>query len=459
MVLEQTSGGWTATEVDPAVTSDVSLIESASQIRLGQPEPRPANVLFQALMVLAAALAAGLLVFFVVRAAVSSDANTDEQAQDFSELPTVGLDLENQDGDASSGVGSSRSGSKRDTLEDGIPEEETPPATPTAAAEDQAASADAEPAAEVDTDAAATDQPDTENVGNPLSEANGGTDNGISTDPQPGSDTADPATSPSTTAPQSPATSDPGQPGTPTTAGPAPTTATTAAPTTQTTSAPSTTVTTIVSTTTATTPSTATTPTTAGSTTTTSIATGTTLAAPSLISAPIEGSVHTWETGILFAARDTPDAVRYCWKLESADKNVQECSADTDYALPGGKAGVNPGIVVVSAQAQDADGAVLNSETMTLKVIARNIIDAPAAGENYDRGDDLRVDFEEIPTATEYCVTLVQDSLTLPTVCDNDDRVTIRLRRFSDGPVTVQAEVMRSAQIIGRQTIEIDYNR
>ena len=466
MVLEQTSGGWTATEVDPAVTSDVSLIESASQIRLDQPEARPGNVLIQALMVMAAAAAAGVLVFFVVRAAVSSDATQDEQAMDLNELPSVGLDPENGNGSVSSGKESSRSGSQRNTLDDGIPEEETPAATPT----DIAGSSDASEAADSrDTEGSAAGAAglDTEAAQDQtLNDLTGPADDQPGFGGQLGPTTS--TTAATSAGPIQPSPPLPGLPSLPTTAAPAPTVApTTAAPTTESSSAPPTTsqpttapqptTATTAAPTTETTPTTAATSTTISSTTSTSIATGTTLAAPPLISAPIEGSVHTWETGVLFEAKVTTDAVRYCWELESADTTVQECNAGTGYALPGGAAGVDPGIVIVTAEAQDAGGAVLNSETMTIKVIARDLIESPSPNSDYDQGDDVRVDFEDIPTATEYCVTLVQDSISLPTVCENDDRVSVRLRRFDTGPVTVNAEVMRGQQVIGRQSIEISY--
>ena len=228
MVLEQTSGGWTATEVDPAVTSDVSLIESASQIRLDQPESRPANVLFQTLMVLVAAAAAGILVFVVVRSVVSSDGIPDEQALDLNELPTVGLDPENQDGSASSGADSSRSGSQRNTLEDGIPEEETPAATPI----DTGDSSTADEAADSTDPSDAGDQAATADLdGNePAAEDQTAIDSTGTGDDRPGfGELLGPTTSttasvgPILTSPQPGLPSLPSLPSLPTTAAPAPT--------------------------------------------------------------------------------------------------------------------------------------------------------------------------------------------------------------------------------------------
>ncbi|MEM9656467.1 MAG: hypothetical protein AAGA65_30605, partial [Actinomycetota bacterium] len=228
MVLDQSPGGWTATEVNPAVTSDVSLTEGASQAPLAPVPSRPFSLAVQALIVLAVALATGLLVFFAVRAAVTSDTPSDEQAQDLSELPTVGLEADGAESTIGDDVDSSRSGWKRDTLDDGLPADADQNAAPViGSATVDSSSGDAEPPA-----AMAATADDQEDQANPeeAADADGGN---AETDPDTGDgeDGDGSSTGPTTTLPDQPA---------PTTPAPPTTSATTAATTVPTTQPPTT---------------------------------------------------------------------------------------------------------------------------------------------------------------------------------------------------------------------------
>lgn len=463
MVLEDTSGGWTATEVDPAVTSDVSLLEAANQTQFADRSTRPGGLVIQTALqtaaVIVAALAAGLLVFFVIRAAVGSDPG-EEQAQDFNELPTVGLEPDDGDRDASTAVGSSRSGSKRDTLEDGIPEDEA--VEEGSGTDDVTGERDSEPPAAI---AATSDETNSDigETGDGAEESTGNTDLGANVGSEPEVNPADPSPptsgSPSQDQPD-PTTATTAKPGTTTTTERSQTTSTQTTVTQTTTTDPSpttqpTTVTTVA--TTATTPSTATTVTTLPATTTTTAPTASTVAGAPLIAAPIDGSVHTWETGVLFQANAITGAEKYCWTITSPGKTVEKCLSGTGFSLPGGEAGVNPGPVRVTAVAKDDGGAVLESQNMALNLVARDLLKDPSPGDEFEAGDSIRARFEDIPSATNYCITLSQGTVQLPTRCDNDDRVSVRIRRFSEGQIKIAAEVFRGQQSIGRQSIVVDY--
>lgn len=527
VVLNDTSGGWLATEAAPAVTSDVELldgvgpadpvVESARRTGpLSHLSPSaPGGVIFQTLIVAGAAIGVGLLVFFAVKAALTP--GSDDQVQTFDDLPTVGLDPERPDGDeASVAVDSDRSGSKRNTLEDGVPEDapadvdgdateadaEPPPAI--------ASTADGEPASDEgsvsvesavtdalasgitaglaatgnqDQDDQASDQTDLTLLAAPGPAQLEGPTPAADQDPTPvpaapiiaAPAVITPSTATSTTRPPpsslvptpgapAPAPSTTDQPVTPSTAaptqtsGPVATTATsstTIAPTI--TAAPVTTTTTEPEPVTTSPPSTSTTTTTVPVTTTTIEPTASTLGSAPLISSPIDGSVHTWETEVRFEARSVTGVAEYCWQLVSSGKTVEGCDTGTSFTLAGGTDGVNPGLVRVTVEARDTTGDALETETIDLTILAREVVLSPENGDEFEPNETITVTFAELPTATSYCVVLSQGEEDLPQVCSTDPTVRTEADGFSNGPVKLSTEVLRGTQEIGRQSVRLAF--
>ncbi|MEM9652601.1 MAG: hypothetical protein AAGA65_10925, partial [Actinomycetota bacterium] len=190
-------------------------------------------------------------------------------------------------------------------------------------------------------------------------------------------------------------------------------------------------------------------------TTTTSLPTISTAAAP-VISSPADGSVHTWEAGVEFVARTVDDAVRYCWTVESVDSNgrTETCGDQPGYTLPGGTAGVPPGPAVATITAFGQNGDALDSESVTIILLARDLVSAPTGGEERNPSNRLRIEFNSIPTVTNYCVALIQGDTT-QNLCDDDPRIVVFPWRLEEGPLAIVAEVRNGGEVIGKQTIEM----
>ena len=528
VVLNDTSGGWLATEADPAVTSDVELLDGAgpadpvfeSARRTGPlshlSPSAPGGVIVQTFIVAGAAIGVGFLVFFAVKAALTP--GSDDQVQTFDDLPAIGLDPERPDGDdASVAADSDRSGSKRNTLEDGVPEDATgnpdgdatevdaaPPPAIASTADGESAADDGPVSVEsAVTDALASgitaglaatgnsdqdDQPQEQTDLTLLAAPGPGQldDQTPATNPGPMPAPAapvitapaiiTPSTATSTTRPvppssrpttpvappTAPAPPETGQPVTPTTAPPSPTT-TPAAPTTASTTTVPPTVTAAPATTTTTAPDPVTTPPTSTPATTTTVPVTTTTTEPTastvgsvpLISSPIDGSVHTWEAVVRFEARSVTGAAEYCWQLVSSGKTVEGCETGTSFVLPAGIDGVNPGSVLVTVEAKDDAGEVMETESINLTILARQVVRSPETGDSFEPDEAITVTFAELPAATSYCVTLGQGEEELPEVCSPDPTVLVELDGFSNGPVDLSTEVFRGGQIIGRQTVRL----
>ncbi|MEM7276271.1 MAG: hypothetical protein AAF547_24565, partial [Actinomycetota bacterium] len=152
-------------------------------------------------------------------------------------------------------------------------------------------------------------------------------------------------------------------------------------------------------------------------------------------------------------------ATSYCWAAVSFGRTFQNCSADPVEEIPGGAAGVNPGELTITAEARNAAGEVIETETIRVAFYARTLLRTPLPGERFDRGELIRVRFNDIPTGTDYCATLRQGGVDRDTRCDGDATVTFRTAGLAEGSATISAEVRRGTDVIGRQTILVEIER
>lgn len=178
----------------------------------------------------------------------------------------------------------------------------------------------------------------------------------------------------------------------------------------------------------------------------------------SLVRNPIDGSRHDWGQPTQFQAEDV-GAAQYCWTFLSGAGSDQRCSSSPSYLLPARSANVAPGPVTATASAIGLDGATIAQQQISISLIAQNVLNAPIVGEEIYIGNPLVVEFADIPTADEYCVTVSQGSLQRPRCGATKSQVYLTaillLSGFEPGPVSVSATVNRNGVQLGRESVTI----
>ncbi len=454
VILDESSSSWTATEVDPEAVADLTLIQAATPIVVGEPEPTKrsrlaalagigtARLLVQAAVVIGAALLVGVVVFVAVRSLASGDDGGSALDEDPVNPPLIepGPSVQQSSVPDAGGSSDSRSSSgdrnSSDTLRsagtNGAPESD---GADDGGEGDRPTTTALAPLAP--TTAAGADDADPEENGD-----DPGNTPGVSTsdgDSATTSTVGQSTTSASTSPTSNPATTVPTSVGSSSTA---PTTGTSAT----TTSRPSTTA--------------STTPTTKPTTASTPPPTTADTVPPlpdALIAAPANGSVQSWNTVTKFRANEVPGAVSYCWTIVAGER-ANHCGDSRAYDLPAGA--LSPGSASVKAEAVGSGGRVIMTERIDISLLATKIIDDPEDGERFDRNDRIRLRSEDVPTADNYCWVLSNDEVSSGEFCDSDGRVTLppagSIRRsLGSGEVKIQARAYRGSTLIGRQTIHI----
>ena len=149
-------------------------------------------------------------------------------------------------------------------------------------------------------------------------------------------------------------------------------------------------------------------------------------------------------------------ATSYCWSVASVGETLQQCSDQTTLNVPAGEAGVNPGPVTVTAEAVDALGAPIVTDTVSITVMARDIIDLPAAGQVFALDQAIQVQFDSVPTATQLCATIRQGGEDIITACDPGGQVTFTPAGLPEGPISLSTQALRGAEVIGSQLLILD---
>lgn len=456
MILGEESSGWTVTEVDTPVTAaDGAPLQSISVGAVTDPgmptgqlniTPPPATstgkVVLQTVVIVAAAVLVGTLVFLIVRAAVGSGSDADDQDPPLDETSIIDP---GPSGNDAALADSTRSGSRRSSAADGLesesstdgdPDIDPAPAAPLAGSDgsdsDLSASADADSA-----QAASSTTSSSIDIGveiGPPSTANSSQTTVARPVPDAGATT--------TVVEQTPVTSTPGT-------DPAPTTTTTTTITSiTTTTALATTTTTAQQTTTATSP-----PTTPS----------TTVAPPAaLIALPSDGNSRIWGTFTRFRANTVSGATKYCWTFVSAAGQRQECTSDTVYDLPASPRGLVPGPLDVKAEAFAANNSLITDDKISISLLIGDVADEPKAGETVDLGDDLDLRSRDIRSADRYCWTISTGSVTSGEICDDDPRIRIdgndpRLDGFVAGSASITYAAFRSGDLIAHERRRINF--
>lgn len=447
MILDEGSSSWTATEVDPFITSDLNLIQSAQPIAAvaAEPEqkkrfagllkPGSARLVGQVAVVIVAALVVGFVVFTLVSAVAGSDDDGSAAPDSAEDRPVV---QPGPGGQETIPANSSRSGSQR-------------------------SSGDSSSSAAL---GSSTEQASDEPTGPTLDLSAGDSDEADVNDLQsqvsgPGSSTTDPGQSTSSIPVSATSVTGGGAPSsttsTPTT--PPSSAMTTAKPTTTGDTVPTSAETTVT-----TRPTTTNTVATTVQTTVTIAATAPvpTVTAPpilpaSLIIAPANDSVQSWNTVTKFRANLVPGAATYCWTIVAIER-VNDCGAGRAFDLPA--AALSPGPATVKAEAFDLEGELIMSGRLDISLLVTKVLDDPDDGKTFDRRDRLRLRAEDVPTADNYCWVLTGNGYSSGEFCDRDGRVSVppggEIRRgLGSGPVKVQGRAYRGSTLVGRQTVTI----
>ncbi|MGI9599325.1 MAG: hypothetical protein ACR2QK_24390 [Acidimicrobiales bacterium] len=448
MILDENSSSWTATEVDPQATSDLTVLDSAAPIVIpGSPPEEPgrfgrlsavrsARLLGQVSVVLAASIVAGLLVFLLVRAVAGSDGSDGSDGEDGSEEAVDDRSVVEPGPAAIDGAppNSSRSGTRR-SVSDG---NSSSGAIVSSSGDERAVSAatvivtgsvddgEADAGLDEDGDKAGTAEASDDESASSTSIGPSTTSVSSTTDRS----TTDPTTA--TTDPIGPTTN-------PMPATTEPSSSSTAAPTSQ----PATSVFVPPSTTAA---------------PTTTVATTTAPPLPSqLLTAPTEGSAQSWDTTTRFRANSVPGAFSYCWTVVAGDQ-AGRCGADRSFDL--GANELDPGPATAKAEAFNADGKLVMSQQISFTLLATDFLDNPDNGDRFNRFGRLRLRSDEVPTATNYCWLLTSDGYSSGAICDRDRRVNLPsggdIRRgLGYGAVKIEATAYRGSTLIGRHIVNI----
>ena len=386
------------------------------------------HLMLQGVFILAAGVAVGLGVFFLVRAAANGayDSSGDDEAQ-VEPGPQVGLD------DGTDGNSGSRrtSGVRPESNEDGDP---SGPAV--LARSDEQASAPAPSGAS----------------GDPRQTAPGAGEGLEPTSPTIGP-LGEPLPTTASTIGESSVTST-----TRSGNGPPRPTTTRATATTSTTSRTSTSTSTTTSTSgPATTPTTAATTTTTASTTS-STNTVATVPAGRLIVSPSPGSTQVGTT-VRFEADSVTGVAEYCWSFSGAGDAVgDQCEADEVLTL--NRTNFTPGSLTVTARAYDDGGTLLDSDTITITIGGfTNALSSPAPGAQLRVDRQLTLRAVRFLAATEYCWVLRQGTHSSDRICDLDGNHRIRQGLddlgFVPGSMTIVAETFEGGTLIASEATAV----
>ncbi len=129
------------------------------------------------------------------------------------------------------------------------------------------------------------------------------------------------------------------------------------------------------------------------------------------------------------------------------------------YFLEAQSLDVAPGPVTVTADAVAIDGSVIAQQQLSISLVVEELLTAPLADDVISSDNPLNVEFVEVPTATEYCVTVSQGALTQPQCGEEPSQVFLTgilvLLGFEPGPVDVSASVNRDDIEIGSQAVTV----
>lgn len=453
MILDESSSGWTATEVDPE-TADPATTGPFPAVLIAEPGPAPeqelksagwfasARLLAQVAVLVAAAVLVGIMVYFLVRSVAGSDSSTGNEQDSDQELaeiePGPGGLLEDPVDSTRSGSGRSSSSDDSGSASFAAARDGEDPASPTTT-----------PGNSLSDDSVDQDSP-------PAGGETPTTDVPTTTDPS-GATTSTAVTSTST-----PSTTVPGSTVTSSTIGQTTSQVTTSSTLVTTTTRPITTTTpTTIATTRPTTSTTvASTTTTRPITTTTRPPTtiATTVPIPAdLISSPTNGASRSWNTATRFTTKSVPGAAKYCWTFSAAGTALGDCVSGTSYQLDA-EPDLPPGPTTVQARALDDNGRTLATGRISLSLVVTDLIDDPDGGEFLRLGRSVRLEAEDVPTADEYCWTITQGSRSSGQLCDPSTRINVQVRDdFERGDAVIAAIARRDGTVIGRQSIGVTF--